>query len=89
MVPFHKLFSFVDSTDILLMVVGSISAIWNGLSLPLMTELFGQLINTFGKNQADSDVVDLVSKGLTPERSSAECWAAQSSSRIPWVKRWS
>ncbi|KAF7852172.1 hypothetical protein BT93_L0561 [Corymbia citriodora subsp. variegata] len=62
MVPFHKLFSFVDSTDILLMVVGSISAIWNGLSLPLMTELFGQLINTFGKNQADSDVVDLVSK---------------------------
>ncbi|KAF7852174.1 hypothetical protein BT93_L0561 [Corymbia citriodora subsp. variegata] len=64
MVPFHKLFSFVDSTDILLMVVGSISAIWNGLSLPLMTELFGQLINTFGKNQADSDVVDLVSKNV-------------------------
>ncbi|KAF7852170.1 hypothetical protein BT93_L0559 [Corymbia citriodora subsp. variegata] len=61
-VPFHKLFSFADSTDILLMVVGSIGAVGNGLSLPLMTELFGQLINTFGKNQADSDVVDPVSK---------------------------
>ncbi|KAI6679090.1 hypothetical protein NL676_039886 [Syzygium grande] len=37
LVPFHKLFSFADSTDILLMVVGSISAVGNDLSLPLMT----------------------------------------------------
>ncbi|XP_048127329.1 ABC transporter B family member 11-like isoform X1 [Rhodamnia argentea] len=61
-VPFHKLFSFADSTDKLLMVVGSIGAVGNGISMPLMTVLFGQLINTFGTNQADSDVVDLVSK---------------------------
>ncbi|KAI6679006.1 hypothetical protein NL676_039802 [Syzygium grande] len=37
LVPFHKLFSFADSTDILLMVVGSIGAVGNDLSLPLMT----------------------------------------------------
>ncbi|KAF8042949.1 hypothetical protein BT93_A1322 [Corymbia citriodora subsp. variegata] len=61
-VPFRKLFSFADSTDMLLMVVGSIGAVGNGLSLPIMTLLFGQLINTFGQNQANSDVVDLVSK---------------------------
>ncbi|XP_030460439.1 ABC transporter B family member 11-like [Syzygium oleosum] len=61
-VPFHKLFSFADSTDMLLMVVGSIGAVANGICMPLMTVLFGQLINTFGGNQADSDVVDLVSK---------------------------
>ncbi|KAI3417880.1 uncharacterized protein J3R85_014152 [Psidium guajava] len=61
-VPFHKLFSFADSTDMLLMVIGSIGAVGNGLSLPLMTVLFGQLIDTFGGNQANSDVVDLVSK---------------------------
>ncbi|KAL3754342.1 hypothetical protein ACJRO7_001557 [Eucalyptus globulus] len=61
-VPFYKLFSFADSTDILLMVVGSIGAAGNGISTPLMTVLFGTLINTFGENQTDTDVVDLVSK---------------------------
>ncbi|KAL3754344.1 hypothetical protein ACJRO7_001558 [Eucalyptus globulus] len=61
-VPFHKLFSFADSTDMLLMVVGLMGAVGNGISMPLMTVLFGQLINTFGENQADTDVVDLVSK---------------------------
>jgi len=62
LVPFYKLFSFADSTDILLMVVGSIGAAGNGISTPLMTVLFGTLINTFGENQTDTDVVDLVSK---------------------------
>ncbi|XP_030460441.1 ABC transporter B family member 11-like [Syzygium oleosum] len=61
-VPFHKLFSFADSTDMLLMVVGSIGAVGNGISMPLMTVFFGQLINVFGENQSDGDVVDLVSK---------------------------
>ncbi|KAI6684263.1 hypothetical protein NL676_030176 [Syzygium grande] len=48
LVQFHKLFSFADSTDTLLMVVGPIGAVGNDLSLPLMTVLFVQLINTFG-----------------------------------------
>lgn len=62
-VPFHKLFSFADSTDMLLMVVGSIGAVGSGLSMPLMTLLFGELINTFGQNQANSsNIVNLVSK---------------------------
>ncbi|KAF8042952.1 hypothetical protein BT93_A1323 [Corymbia citriodora subsp. variegata] len=61
-VPFHKLFSFADSTDMLLMVVGSIGAVGNGISMPLMTVFFGQLINIFGEDQSDSDLVDLVSK---------------------------
>ncbi|PNY10515.1 ABC transporter B family member 4-like protein [Trifolium pratense] len=62
-VPFHKLFTFADSTDILLMVVGTIGAIGNGLGLPLMTLLFGQMINSFGSNQSNTDdVVQQVSK---------------------------
>ncbi|PKI35578.1 hypothetical protein CRG98_044032 [Punica granatum] len=61
-VPFHKLFSFADSTDVLLMVVGSLGAIGNGMSLPLMTVLFGQLINSFGLNQNNKNVVHEVSK---------------------------
>ncbi|KAI3449330.1 hypothetical protein Pfo_005995 [Paulownia fortunei] len=60
-VPFYKLFAFADSTDKILMIVGSIGAIGNGLSLPLMTILFGELIDSFGQNQS-TDVVPVVSK---------------------------
>ena len=61
-VPFFKLFSFADSTDVLLMIVGSIGAIGNGLSLPLMTILFGELTDSFGVNQKNTDIVKAVSK---------------------------
>ncbi|XP_031111349.1 ABC transporter B family member 4-like [Ipomoea triloba] len=60
--PFYKLFSFADSTDILLMIVGTIAAVGNGLSLPLMTVLFGDVTDAFGQNQGDKDVVHAVSK---------------------------
>lgn len=61
-VPFYKLFSFADSTDVLLMIIGSIGAIGNGLSLPLMTIVFGELTDSFGVNQSNSDIVKVVSK---------------------------
>lgn len=61
-VPFYKLFAFADSTDILLMVVGTIGAIGNGMGLPLMTLLFGEMINSFGDNQNNTNVVSEVSK---------------------------
>lgn len=61
-VPFHKLFSFADKIDILLMIVGTIGAIGNGISMPLMTILFGDLVDSFGQNQNNGDVVEVVSK---------------------------
>ncbi|KAL0655230.1 hypothetical protein Bca4012_075814 [Brassica carinata] len=61
-VPFYKLFSFSDSTDVLLMIVGSIGAIGNGLGFPLMTLLFGDLIDTVGRNLFTNDIVELISK---------------------------
>ncbi|OIW07048.1 hypothetical protein TanjilG_02682 [Lupinus angustifolius] len=61
-VPFHRLFSFADSTDILLMIVGTIGAIGNGISMPLMTLLFGQMVNGFGSNQITDNIVKEVSK---------------------------
>ncbi|KAL2236604.1 UNVERIFIED_CONTAM: ABC transporter B family member 11 [Sesamum indicum] len=60
-VPFYKLFTFADSMDKILMIVGSIGGIGNGLCLPLMTILFGELIDSFGQNQS-KDVVSVVSK---------------------------
>ncbi|KAJ9696846.1 hypothetical protein PVL29_008847 [Vitis rotundifolia] len=61
-VPFHKLFSFADSADMLLMIAGTIGAVGNGICMPLMTILFGELIDSFGQNQNNKEVVEIVSK---------------------------
>lgn len=61
-VPFRKLFAFADFTDIMLMIIGTIGAIGNGLCMPLMAVLFGDLTDSFGQNQNNRDVVDAVSK---------------------------
>ncbi|KAK7363396.1 hypothetical protein VNO77_05538 [Canavalia gladiata] len=61
-VPFYKLFSFSDPLDHLLMFVGSVGAIGNGVSLPLMTLIFGNMMNAFGETTNPKEVVDEVSK---------------------------
>ncbi|KAI3444981.1 hypothetical protein Pfo_001646 [Paulownia fortunei] len=53
-VPFYKLFSFAASRDKVLMTVGTIAAIGNGLSQPLMSLIFGDLIDVFGKSQSNN-----------------------------------
>ncbi|KAJ6754459.1 hypothetical protein OIU79_027135 [Salix purpurea] len=60
-VAFHNLFTFADRLDVVLMIVGTLSAIANGLSQPLMTLIFGQLINSFGASDR-SNIVKEVSK---------------------------
>ncbi|KAH9313089.1 hypothetical protein KI387_028124, partial [Taxus chinensis] len=65
-VPFHKLFVTADSLDKLLMTLGTIGAVANGVSIPLMTILFGGLINAFGENSTDGKkVMSEVSKLCT------------------------
>lgn len=64
-VPYHKLFSFADSTDYLLMSVGTISSIGNGVTMPLMTLLFGWLVDSFGKSTNHKLVAHDVSKVLS------------------------
>ncbi|KAK7388084.1 hypothetical protein VNO78_22889 [Psophocarpus tetragonolobus] len=61
-VPLYKLFSFADSFDHLLMFVGTVGAIGNGISMPLMTLIFGDMINAFGGSNNTDEVVDEVSK---------------------------
>ncbi|CAL4954975.1 unnamed protein product [Urochloa decumbens] len=47
-VPFVTLFRYADGKDVLLMVVGTVAALGNGLTQPLMAVIFAQLINAFG-----------------------------------------
>ncbi|GAB4829080.1 hypothetical protein Ancab_018742 [Ancistrocladus abbreviatus] len=60
-VPFYKLFSSADSTDITLMVLGSIGAVANGVCVPMMTILLGDVINAFGDNQFNHQSIKAVS----------------------------
>ncbi|XP_050237901.1 ABC transporter B family member 21-like [Mercurialis annua] len=59
--PFHKLFSYRDCMDTVLMIMGTIGAIANGLPMPLMAIVLGDTIDAFGHSQ-DKDVVDVVSR---------------------------
>ncbi|KAH6822101.1 P-glycoprotein 11 [Perilla frutescens var. hirtella] len=60
-VPFYRLFSFADWNDKFLMIVGTISAIANGLSQPLLALIFGDLIDAFG-SAPTNHAVSMVSK---------------------------
>ncbi|CAN8253935.1 unnamed protein product [Cochlearia groenlandica] len=61
-VAFYKLFAFADSLDILLMILGTVGAVGNGLGFPIMTILFGDIIDVFGQNQNTSNVSHKIAK---------------------------
>lgn len=61
-VPYYKIFSFADSTDILLIALGTIAAVGNGITVPLMPVLLGNIVNAFGESTNMKQVVDEVSK---------------------------
>jgi ATP-binding cassette subfamily B (MDR/TAP) protein 1 len=64
-VPFYKLFSFADSWDYLLMIVGTTSAVGNGVSMPLMAIIIGDTLDAFGANVNTKQIVHQVSKVTT------------------------
>ncbi|KAI4343056.1 hypothetical protein MLD38_027602 [Melastoma candidum] len=58
-VSFFKLFAFSDRLDAVLMAVGTISALANGLTQPLMTVIFGDMINSFGSADGNSVIKEV------------------------------
>ncbi|XP_072967585.1 ABC transporter B family member 11-like [Typha angustifolia] len=53
-VALHRLFDYADGFDLLLMLVGSAAALANGISMPLMTVIFGQAVDAFGGGNPDN-----------------------------------
>ncbi|KAJ3685940.1 hypothetical protein LUZ61_015104 [Rhynchospora tenuis] len=47
-VPLYKLFTFADGFDVVMMVIGAAAAMANGMAQPMMTFIFGDVINAFG-----------------------------------------
>jgi ATP-binding cassette subfamily B (MDR/TAP) protein 1 len=60
-VPLYRLFAFADRTDALLMAVGAVMAVANGMAQPIMTFIFGDVIDAFGSS-ASPDVLHRVVK---------------------------
>jgi len=66
-VPFTALFRYADGTDVLLMLLGTVGALANGVTQPVITVIFGQVINAFGFSVATGDVLHRVNKVSLPE----------------------
>lgn len=49
--PYSKLYQYANGGDIMLMVLGTLCAMINGASLPLMTIAFGDILDSFVKYQ--------------------------------------
>ncbi|KAJ3689475.1 hypothetical protein LUZ61_018639 [Rhynchospora tenuis] len=60
-VPLYKLFTFADGFDVGMMVVGAAAAMANGMAQPMMTFIFGDVINAFGSG-TDQNVLHRVTK---------------------------
>ncbi|KAE8788832.1 ABC transporter B family member 5-like [Hordeum vulgare] len=63
-VPLYRLFAFADGMDVALMTVGTVAAVANGMARPVMTHIFGDVVNAFSSTgfSPDSDVLHRVSK---------------------------
>jgi ATP-binding cassette subfamily B (MDR/TAP) protein 1 len=60
-VSFMALFRYADAMDLLLMLVGTVAALGNGVSQPLMIVIFGDVIDAFG-SATTHDVLHRVNK---------------------------
>ncbi|CAO1947832.1 unnamed protein product [Urochloa humidicola] len=63
-VSFTGLFRYADGTDVLLMLLGTVGALANGVTQPIMTVIFGQVIEAFGGAVAVDDVLSRVNKAV-------------------------
>ncbi|KAM3913524.1 ATP-dependent translocase ABCB1-like [Leptodactylus fuscus] len=68
MVGFLELFTFADTWDILLMVVGLICALASGTGLPIMIIVFGNMTDSFVQSGMDINLTE-----LQPTVASDEC----------------
>ncbi|TMW88435.1 hypothetical protein EJD97_018572 [Solanum chilense] len=60
-IPFYKLFAFADRNDIILMLLGILGAIGSGFSKPVMSLIFGNLVDSYGTS-SQSNILDKVSQ---------------------------
>uniref|UniRef100_A0A0E0L5B3 MDR-like ABC transporter n=1 Tax=Oryza punctata TaxID=4537 RepID=A0A0E0L5B3_ORYPU len=62
-VAFHHLFKYADRTDVALMLVGTIASLASGMSQVIMTIIFGQMVDAFGKS-SPGNILHQVNKAV-------------------------
>ncbi|KAK3161655.1 hypothetical protein QOZ80_1BG0079810 [Eleusine coracana subsp. coracana] len=55
------MFRYADRLDVLLMVIGTVGSVANGMAEPIMALLFGNVINSFGQSTSEN-ILRIVSK---------------------------
>lgn len=55
--PFHKLLSYADALDWILMALGTLGSVVHGMALPLGYLLLGKALNAYGDNIKQPDVM--------------------------------
>lgn len=58
--PFLSLFRFADRNDYILMVLGAICAVANGIAIPFFAFPYGSLTEAFSQNASKDVIVDQV-----------------------------
>ncbi|KAJ1263912.1 hypothetical protein BS78_09G222500 [Paspalum vaginatum] len=53
-VLFHDMFKYADSTDVVLMLVGVVGALCNGMSMVILTIIFGIMVDAFGSTTPET-----------------------------------
>ena len=61
MVKFSQFFKYIKGKDKFLLIVGSISAVCCGISLPSMAIIVGEVTNTFDPRKSSDDILDTMS----------------------------
>eukprot|EP00249_Psilotum_nudum_P035954 c6024_g1_i2 orf=53-607(-) len=56
-IPYYRLFSFADGCDIVMLILATMGAVVNGVAMPILILLFGNVFNSFGQNTDDVDLL--------------------------------
>ncbi|ONM38964.1 ABC transporter B family member 9 [Zea mays] len=73
LVPFLDMLKYADRTDAALMAVGTVAAVANGMTEPLMTVVFAAVIECFGAGD-DATILHRVSKLKHLPAPEVSCW---------------
>lgn len=56
MVPYRELFRYATTQDKILIVIGTISSLGNGVSMPMFAVIFGGMTDSFSGDDTDKMV---------------------------------
>lgn len=66
-VSYFSLFRYADKWDVVCIILGTIGAVGNGVSMPLFSIIFGDILNSIGLNLGDNEAMKASVKDNIPK----------------------